>query len=684
VLRLSAPAILFVAPLAFGQAPQDKTAGNPNLPAPTKQVSSSKASAYYHYSLGHLYEELASASGNKSEYVNKAIENYRLTIKEDPTTSFLVEDIAELYRMSGRIREAVQEAQDAIKSNPDDTNARRVLARIYTQQIGDAQANRIDEGMVRKALEQYKLISDKDPKDVDSLVMIGRLNRVLESSVDAEAAFKKALAIEPDNEDAVTGLASVYTDRGDARGASQLLEKLATKKPTAKAYVTLANNYESMREFALAADAYKKALELDPTHAELNQPLAQNQALAGKFDDAIATYQAMADADPKQAQPYLGMAQIYREQKNFSKSRDMLNKAKGLEPDNLEIRYSEVGLLDDEGKSAEAISTLKGILDETSRKTYNPTERSYRSRMLEQLARLYQSSGQYDQAVDSFRQMTTLDPDLGSRVEAQIINTYRIAKDYPKAQSEMDSALKKYPNDRMLAEVRSQLLADQGKNDQAIAELRKLLDGKNDREIYLAIADIDQKAKNFADGEKSLNEAEKLSQSKEDKNAVLFLRGAMYERQKDYDKAEKTFRQVVDADPSNASALNYLGYMLADRGVRLDEAQQLIERAMKLDPNNYAYLDSLGWVYYRQNKLPEAEQQLTRSVQLSGKDATIHDHLGDVYFKQGKIKEAIAQWQSSLKEWSTGPASEVEPEDVAKVQKKLDSARVRLAKGPNR
>ena len=105
---------------------------------------------------------------------------------------------------------------------------------------------------------------------------------------------------------------------------------------------------------------------------------------------------------------------------------------------------------------------------------------------------------------------------------------------------------------------------------------------------------------------------------------------------------------------------------------------------MKLDPNNYAYLDSLGWVYYRQNKLSEAEQQLTRSLQLSSKDATIHDHLGDVYFKEGKIKEAILQWQSSLKEWSTGPASEAEPEDVAKVQKKLDSARVRLAKGQSK
>ena len=195
--------------------------------------------------------------------------------------------------------------------------------------------------------------------------------------------------------------------------------------------------------------------------------------------------------------------------------------------------------------------------------------------------------------------------------------------------------------------------------------------------------DSDQKAKKFSDAGKALDEAEKLSQTKEDKTNVLFMRGAMYEREKKYDEAERTFRQVLDADPSNASALNYLGYMLADRNVRLPEAQSLIEHAVKLEPNNYAYLDSLGWVYFKMNKLDEAEQQLTRSIQLSSKDPTIHDHLGDVYFKEGKIKEAIAEWQSSLKQWNSGPASDAEPEDMAKVQKKLDSARVRLAKGPN-
>ena len=664
---------------AFGQIPSGGSQAGAALPPAKKEASSPKASAYYHFSLGHLYEELAGTYGNKNDYVNKAIENFRLAMKEDPSASFLVEDIAELYRMSGRIREAVEEAQTALKTNPDDLNARRVLAHIYTQQIGDAQTNHIDEGMARRAVEQYKIITDKDPKDVDSLVMLGRLDRVLENSVDAEAAFKKALTQEPDNDDAITGLASVYSDRGDAKTASALLEKLVQKNPSPRALVILANSYESMHEYALAVNAYKKALELDPNRIELKAALAQDQAMAGQFDDALATYRDLAAANPQDAQPYLGMAQIYRGKKDFANARKMYDKAKTLDPDSIEIRYNEVGLLEDEGKTADAITALKGILDSTARRTYNPAERGYRAKMLEQLGLLYRSNDQYDKSVDAFRQIAVLDPDLSPRAEAQVIDTYRLAKDYTKAQQASDEAAKKYPNDRTVREVRAQLLADEAKTDQAIAELKKLLDGKNDREVYLAMADVYQKGRNFAEMGKVLDAADKLSAAKEDKAGVLFLRGAMYEREKNYDLAEKTFRQVLDLDPTNASAMNYLGYMLADQNTRLPEAQDLIKKAISLEPNNYAFLDSLGWVYYRMNRLNDAEQELTRSVQLMSKDPTIHDHLGDVYFKQGKIKEAIAQWQSSLNEWHTSAPADIEPAEVAKVQKKLDSARVRLA-----
>ena len=106
---------------------------------------------------------------------------------------------------------------------------------------------------------------------------------------------------------------------------------------------------------------------------------------------------------------------------------------------------------------------------------------------------------------------------------------------------------------------------------------------------------------------------------------------------KEYDAAEVEFRKVLEADPENANALNYLGYMLADRNVRLDEAQKLISKAVELDPQNGPYLDSLGWVYYRQNRLEEAAGYLQKALQKSStsNDPTVHDHLGDVYFKQG-------------------------------------------------
>jgi predicted Zn-dependent protease len=114
--------------------------------------------------------------------------------------------------------------------------------------------------------------------------------------------------------------------------------------------------------------------------------------------------------------------------------------------------------------------------------------------------------------------------------------------------------------------------------------------------------------------------------------------------------------------------------------MKLDEAAKLVGRALELDPGNGAYMDSLGWVYYRQNKLPEAENMLVQALVKIGKDPTVHDHLGDIYFKQGKTREAINQWQSSMQEYEAGLAQDMDPADAAKINKKLEGAKVRLAK----
>jgi tetratricopeptide (TPR) repeat protein len=642
-----------------------------------------RAAAYYHYSLGHMYADLASQNGS-SDYIKKAIENYKLAIKEDPQTPMLSEELSEIYIQTGRLREAQSDAEEALKANPNDLNAHRMLGRIFTRQIGDSQEHRIDEAMLKKAIEEYKKITALDPKDTDSWVMLGRLQKVATNSIEAQNAYKKAIEIDPDNEDALTGLAMVYADLGDTTQAADLLKKLAAKNPSVRSLQALAAAYEQMHEYALAAETLKRSLELSPPNAgELKKVMAADLRKAQQFQEALKVYQELVTEEPSDAESYLRMSNIYTQLRDFTKAREAENKARAIEPNSLEVRYNEVAILESEGKMPEAMQRLKEILDTTAKKNYSKEERENRILLLERLSGLYGVNNQTEPAVEALRQIGELDHDQDAAVAAKIVVTYRLGKELTKAQREADAALKKWPDDRSLRVAHAEVLADMGQPDAAAADLKKLLDGKNDREMNLAIAQVYDRGRKFDEEAKALDAADKLSVSKEDKEGVWFQRGAMYEKMKKADLAEAEFRKILEINPNSAATLNYLGYMLADRNVKLPEALALITKALDLDPNNGAYLDSLGWVYFKLNRLPEAEENLHRALLLTPRDATVHDHMGDILLRESKVKEAIAQWQLSLQEFESSLAADVEPGDVAKVKSKLEAARVRLAKEGN-
>ena len=645
--------------------------------APTAQ---DKAAAYFNFSMAHYYAELAANYGNRGDYYKQAIDYYKQAVKLDPTATFLLEELTDLYVQGNQLKSAIAEAEGLLKQNPDNLQARRMLGRIYTRSIGDSQQGKINDEMVKKSIEQYQIITQKDPSDIESWLTLGRLQRVSQNSVEAEKAFKQALDRDANNEDALTGLAMVYSDVGDTKNMIEMLRRVTDKAPNERSLATLGGAYEQMHDYGSAVEVFKRALELKPDSLQIKRALAQNLLYSDQYDEALKQYSELAEADPKDPQAPLRLSEIYRQKKMFDKARASLAKARELEPDSLEVRYDEVNLLEAEGKSEEAIAHLRAILDETAKKSYTPAEKASRTMLLDRLAGLYREARQYPKSVETLRQVVEIDPEAGGRASASIVETYRIAKDFPAAQAEAEAALKKYPKDPALKITHASVLADMGKVDQAAAEVKSMLNGEKDRETYLALAQVYEKGKRYPEMEKALGDAEKLSQTKPEKESVYFMRGAMFERTKKYSSAEAEFRKVIAINPKSSSALNYLGYMLADRGERLEEAREMIRKALELEPDNGAYLDSLGWVNFRLNRLDEAEQNLRQSIEKINGDPTVYDHLGDVYLKQGKVKEAIAQWQMSLKEWEKSPQSETDSSEVAKVTKKLESARVRLAR----
>ncbi|MGA3104642.1 MAG: tetratricopeptide repeat protein [Terriglobales bacterium] len=641
------------------------------------------AASYYHFALAHMYEEQVATYG-RSELANKAIEEYRAAIDADPTSAYLTSGLAELYAKTGRIRDAVVEAQDIIKKNPNNLEARRLLGRIYLRSLGDMQAGSGSESVLKLAIEQYEQIIRLQPDSMDDHLLLGRLYRLNNDLQKAETEFKTAVKLQPDSEEAVTTLAYLYNELGDTTRAAQVLSSVPNTARSAKLYSALGYTYEQQKQYKEAVEAYRHAIELDRDNLDAIRGLAQNLLNDGQADAALEQYKVIADANPEDAQTYIRIAEIYRKQGKFDLALENLKKAESMVQDSVEVPYNIAAIYQAQGRYDEAIPIMRDLLKKSEKADgkYSNGEKSNRAVFLERLGTIYRDQGSYQSAIEPFREIVALGGDDNTeRGYQQIIDTWREAKEWQKATDAAKEAVQKLPSSRDLKMVLASQQADMGDADKALKDVRAMLKGDaDDRQVYIALAQMNTRLRRFPDAEQALDKAEQLSTKPEDKEYVWFLRGSTFERDKRYPEAEEQFKKVLASDPEHASTLNYLGYMLADQNTKLEEALGYIKRAVDLDPANGAYLDSLGWAYFRLGKYEQAEDNLLKASQRINTDPTVHDHLGDLYQKTGRLKLAATNWERALTEWNRTIAAEVDPADQARVQKKLDSAKMKLAR----
>jgi len=151
---------------------------------------------------------------------------------------------------------------------------------------------------------------------------------------------------------------------------------------------------------------------------------------------------------------------------------------------------------------------------------------------------------------------------------------------------------------------------------------------------------------------------------------IYYARGISHERLSDWPKAEADFRKALELNPDQPQVLNYLGYSLVEKQVKLDEALDMIERAVAARPDSGYIVDSLGWVLFRLGRYEEAVGHMERATELMPIDPIVNDHLGDVYWSVGRHLEARFQWKRALSFVDYGDASQ--EADPVRIRRKLE------------
>jgi tetratricopeptide (TPR) repeat protein len=642
-------------------------------------TDSSHADAYYYFTMGHLQEQQYEMT-TSADYASESIESYKKALELEPGSAVILERLAEIYAKSQHIRDAVVQAQEALKIDPDNVDAHRLLARIYVRTLGDMSAGEVQQANLTKAIEQFEAILKTEPDDTYSLLWLARLYRFENQHGDAEKVLRRILAHDSDNGPALEQLSQLLIDQGRSQEAIDLLTHAAGDSASPDIYDLLGDAYSQAKDFPKAEGAYRQAVIGDPDDPGHRHGLAQALMAQDKYADALEQFTKLTELEPGTSDNFLRAAQLYRRLGKFDDAETSLMRAKQLAPESLEILYNQALLYEDEGHYDDAVKVLTDAIAGIKSQTGGDGNPSALAILYEQLGHAYKEQHNYTAALSAFDEMGKLNPDAHKRARMLAIDTYRENHEIDRAIEEAKKALDESPDSADLTVTLAMLYGEKADTVAARQLLQGLLKGSDeDQEIYLDIAQVESRGRKYADAEQSAQKAEQMAHEAGGKEMAWFVLGSIYERQKRFDEAEQQFRKVLDANPNNGPALNYYGYMLADRGVRVVEATSLIERALKQEPNNGAYLDSLGWAYFKQNKLTEAEEYLRRAIEREGDDPTILSHLADVYLKLGQNEHAAELFERSLAQWQKASPADYEPERVTAIEGQLKNLKRRLA-----
>lgn len=513
------------------------------------------------------------------------------------------------------------------------------LSELGTDFLYLAAENAIQQGQGELATRFLETLVEKDTKAVVPRIQLGglllRQGKSEQALEQIETALKQDRKLDPrivENVHLLYTRALVATGR--KKQAAEQLEKLLAEDPD-RIHIRLmqARLQAEMGDLDAAQATIAAGLKREDSPA-LRKLQAEIYIRQNQLKKAEKTLKAMQKLAPDSETAALMLSQLAARQNDTVKAEYALRKFLAAHPASLRVGNALGRLMVQENRPREAIEIYKEI---ARRSGDNPD-------VLTTLGLLYYQQKMYKQAIVHFERILEKNSDApvrfylaasleadGKADRARRIYTQITAddRDYPAAQLQLAS-----------------LDFRENRLDEAAGRLTALIgDFPTLADAYSMLSSIRATQKRY---KLLLRESEPALALKKISNNLLFNRAVAFEALAQYDDAEQSLRLILSRDSKHTEALNFLGYMYAERGVKLDEAESLIRRALEQKPEDGYYLDSLAWVYYKRGDYGRALNAQRRAVARVPDDATMQDHLGDILWRGGKHELARKAWSHAI------------------------------------
>jgi tetratricopeptide (TPR) repeat protein len=576
---------------------------------------------------------------------DEALKVLQRTLKADPKAADAYAEIARLHVDEGHFELAVQAVNQALKISPDRADLRSLAGQVH-QFYGQSGGG---EAELRLAAREYETAATLNPMDPAPLRDLTRLYSVLRDAKAALDTWKRLSIADPGDVDSFMQVANLSMNAGDTQGAIDALQTAAAADPqNARVFQILGDIQQQAGKTEEALKNYTAAAKLDEKDLVTRLKIGEILIGAHRGDEALVVASEMLKQD---ANNRFGLDLKARALKELGRIDEALVIAESLsasDPKDLKAAFLVVTILEQKGSLEKADEKITALLHRnTSGEDAEGIGRNNRV-FWAHAGMVRQRLGRYQEAADAFGEASNATKDKDASLITYRIDALISAKAFDKALKEVRAAKQDpaFKDEADLKFLEAYALRGTGDEKGASALVESMLEsGKGEVGDTLAAADFYLRGKNLPRAEALFASAAQ----KDPKNVrALFSLGSSLERQKKYDEAEKAFRSALALAPDSAITLNYLGYMNADRNVKVEEALTLIQKALAADPENGSYLDSLAWAFHRLGRHGEAETAIRKAIVSQDKNAVVMAHLGLILAAKGDRTEALKYLRLSL------------------------------------